>query len=39
MGSLLPEDPSPSRVLIIGLGGGTLPAALRKVVPAAHIGR
>jgi len=36
MGSLY-LNPSPSRVLIIGLGGGTLPAALRKVVPAAHI--
>ena len=30
-------NPSPHRVLIIGLGGGTLPGALRKVVPTAQI--
>jgi spermidine synthase len=30
-------NPSPKRVLIIGLGGGTLPGAIRKVVPAAQI--
>jgi spermidine synthase len=30
-------NPSPKRVLIVGLGGGTLPAALRTVVPAAEI--
>jgi spermidine synthase len=36
MGSLY-LNPSPQRVLIIGLGGGTLPGALRKIVPAAQI--
>lgn len=30
-------NPSPQRILIIGLGGGTLPAALRTVVPNAQI--
>ncbi len=30
-------NPSPKRILIIGLGGGTLPGALRKAVPTAQI--
>jgi spermidine synthase len=30
-------NPSPKRILIIGLGGGTLPVALRTVVPTALI--
>jgi len=30
-------NPSPQRVLIIGLGGGTLPRALQKLFPAAKI--
>ena len=30
-------NPSPQRVLIIGLGGGTLPGALQKILPAARI--
>jgi spermidine synthase len=30
-------NPSPQRVLIIGLGGGTLPSALQKILPAAKI--
>jgi len=30
-------NPAPARVLVIGLGGGTLPNALRKVIPAARI--
>ena len=30
-------NPSPQRILIIGLGGGTLPRALQKLVPAAKI--
>jgi spermidine synthase len=30
-------NPSPKRILIIGLGGGTLPGALRKAVPSAQI--
>ena len=30
-------NPSPQRILIIGLGGGTLPRALQKLFPAAKI--
>jgi spermidine synthase len=30
-------NPAPQSVLIIGLGGGTIPRALRAVVPGAHI--
>jgi spermidine synthase len=30
-------NPSPKRILIIGLGGGTLPGALRTIVPTALI--
>lgn len=30
-------DPQPSRVLVIGLGGGTLPMFLRRHLPEAHI--
>jgi spermidine synthase len=30
-------NPAPTRILVIGLGGGTLPTALRKVVPGARI--
>ena len=30
-------DPSPQRVLVIGLGGGTLPTALAQLYPDAHI--
>ncbi len=30
-------NPNPQRVLIIGLGGGTLPNTLQKLFPAAHI--
>jgi spermidine synthase len=30
-------NPSPKRVLIIGLGGGTLPTALQQLLPAADI--
>jgi len=30
-------NPEPRRVLIIGLGGGTLPAALAKLYPALHV--
>jgi spermidine synthase len=30
-------DPSPQRVLIIGLGGGTLPSAFQKILPGATI--
>ena len=30
-------NPSPERVLIVGLGGGTLPGALQKMLPAAQI--
>jgi spermidine synthase len=30
-------NPSPQRVLIIGLGGGTLPGALQKILPAVRI--
>ena len=30
-------NPSPERILIIGLGGGTLPRALQKLFPAAKI--
>jgi spermidine synthase len=30
-------NPSPQRVLIIGLGGGTLPGALQKILPVARI--
>ena len=30
-------NPAPRRVLIVGLGGGTLPGAVRKVAPAAQI--
>jgi len=30
-------NPAPRRVLIIGLGGGTLPSALQKILPAAKI--
>jgi spermidine synthase len=30
-------NPSPKRALIVGLGGGTLPGAIRSVVPAAQI--
>jgi spermidine synthase len=30
-------NPSPQRILIIGLGGGTLPSALQKILPAAKI--
>jgi spermidine synthase len=29
--------PEPHEILVIGLGGGTLPSALHRVVPAAHI--
>lgn len=36
MGSLY-LSPSPKRILIIGLGGGTLPGALRTIVPTAQI--
>jgi len=30
-------NPSPQRILVIGLGGGTLPGALQKLLPAANI--
>ncbi len=30
-------NPAPKRVLIVGLGGGTLPSALRKILPEATI--
>ena len=30
-------NPTPERILVIGHGGGTLPMALRKLVPAANI--
>jgi len=30
-------NPSPKRILIVGLGGGTLPGALQKLLPAAKI--
>lgn len=30
-------DPAPKRILIIGLGGGTLPSALQELVPNARI--
>jgi spermidine synthase len=30
-------NPSPKRILIIGLGGGTLPGALQKLLPAAKM--
>ena len=30
-------NPSPQRILVIGLGGGTLPRALQKLLPAAKI--
>ena len=30
-------NPLPKRVLVIGLGGGTLPGALQKILPAARI--
>jgi len=30
-------DPTPQRVLIVGLGGGTLPTALAQLYPDAHI--
>ena len=30
-------NPTPKRILIIGLGGGTLPGALQKLLPAAKI--
>ena len=34
---VLAIKPDPGRILIIGLGGGTLPMALRDVLPDAHI--
>ena len=37
MTSALFANPDPERVLIIGLGGGTLPMALHKLLPAATI--
>jgi spermidine synthase len=37
MGGLLFTGPAPQRVLIIGLGGGTIPTALREVLPQAQI--
>ncbi|ARP93388.1 hypothetical protein CAL15_02725 [Bordetella genomosp. 13] len=37
MMSTLLVQPEPSRILIIGLGGGTLPKALGEVLPAAEI--
>ena len=37
MGGTLFMGPAPNRVLIIGLGGGTLPMALSQVLPDAHI--
>src|SRR5205814_7342414 len=30
-------NPSPQRILIIGLGGGTLPRTLQKILPTARI--
>ena len=30
-------NPNPQRILVIGLGGGTLPRALQKILPAARI--
>jgi spermidine synthase len=36
MGSLL-LDPAPERILMLGLGGGTLPMALDEVLPEAHL--
>jgi spermidine synthase len=36
MGALLVQ-PHPREILILGLGGGTLPKALRRAVPGAHI--
>lgn len=30
-------DPTPQRILVLGLGGGTLPQALDEILPGAHI--
>lgn len=35
--SALLAQPAPARVLVIGLGGGTLPSALAALVPQAHV--
>jgi spermidine synthase len=37
MAGLLFTGPAPKRVLIVGLGGGTIPTALREVLPQAQI--
>lgn len=37
MGGLLFTGAAPQRVLIVGLGGGTIPTALREVLPEAQI--
>lgn len=37
MGGLLFTGPAPKRLLIVGLGGGTIPTALREVLPQAEI--
>ncbi len=37
MGGSLFMTPDPKRILIVGLGGGTLPTALAKVLPQSHI--
>src|SRR5262249_43038878 len=37
LASTLLLDPSPQNVLIVGLGGGTLPTALAELYPNAHI--
>jgi spermidine synthase len=34
---VLSMKPDPDRILVIGLGGGTLPMALRDILPDAHI--
>lgn len=34
---VLIAKPDPKRILIVGLGGGTLPMALRDILPEAHI--
>ncbi|MET0281764.1 MAG: fused MFS/spermidine synthase [Steroidobacteraceae bacterium] len=37
LGGLLFTGPAPKRVLIVGLGGGTIPTALREILPQAQI--